>query len=462
MVEALPVSHNAEKPRQRATPVPDNSAEANVDPADAGKLAFKEYPSIETPTNVDAMTEITVERFDQIEWIATEKVHGANFSFVTDGKDIACCSRSNLLDPAKARNFFNYTVVLEEHKERVIKIFNYVKEMMEEKKKKSHTCSTVSSSSSSNSSSAAAAAVPVGRRVHGSLMPEEDEEVHTVTIFGELFGGSYPHKDVPANKEVPRVQHGIWYSPNLGFYGYDISINRHGFLFYDEVCAIFQKFGVLYAKPVARGTFDEMLKFDVEAFETRIPKELGLPPIPDNFAEGVVIRSVRCHKMIKVKRSAFSEQTRGKRRHGALPAQIQARIGIAKSFITLNRLRAVLSKGFLASLPADTDFALSSVKKQLASLLANDACKDFEKEQGIKYEEPTPEQVEAEKQQMKKPEKKKKGKKGSEGADESKEEEEPAVQETVADIHKLMLKVMSHFAYAIVAENWKAIISNSL
>ena len=46
-------------------------------------------------------------------------------------------------------------------------------------------------------------------------------------IFGELFGGGYPHPDFPFVPEE-LVQTGIYYCPGLEFYAFDIATVSSG------------------------------------------------------------------------------------------------------------------------------------------------------------------------------------------------------------------------------------------
>jgi len=44
--------------------------------------------------------------------------------------------------------------------------------------------------------------------------------------FGELFGGKYPHDDVPRVDSIHPVQTGVWYSPDLHFAPFDVAWSR--------------------------------------------------------------------------------------------------------------------------------------------------------------------------------------------------------------------------------------------
>ena len=52
--------------------------------------------------------------------------------------------------------------------------------------------------------------------------------VGRVLLFGELCGGRYPHPDVPPDPRVEAVQTGVWYSPTVEFYAFDIALELHG------------------------------------------------------------------------------------------------------------------------------------------------------------------------------------------------------------------------------------------
>jgi hypothetical protein len=49
---------------------------------------------------------------------------------------------------------------------------------------------------------------------------------------------------------------------------------------------LFDECGFLQGEVLARGSLTEVLKFDVEAFVTTLPKRFGLPPIDGNCSEG--------------------------------------------------------------------------------------------------------------------------------------------------------------------------------
>ena len=115
-----------------------------------------------------------------------------------------------------------------------------------------------------------------------------------VRIFGELYGGAYPHPDVPAAPGMAPVQTGVWYSPTVRYALFDVL--RHAepgddgrFLPYAEVAAIATEAGLDVVPLLARGTRTSLDVVPVR-FPTRVPHLLGLPELDGNLAEGVVLR----------------------------------------------------------------------------------------------------------------------------------------------------------------------------
>lgn len=81
------------------------------------KLTFFKYPSI---NNLD-MKHVTNEIVGEEKWYAFEKIHGANYQFITNGTDIAVASRTQLLTPDNS--FFNHQIVFDRYKNTILKIY---------------------------------------------------------------------------------------------------------------------------------------------------------------------------------------------------------------------------------------------------------------------------------------------------------------------------------------------------
>ncbi|MBM7113043.1 RNA ligase family protein [Archangium primigenium] len=133
----------------------------------------------------------------------------------------------------------------------------------------------------------AAAARTMARAVAG---PED-----TVYFYGELFGGGYPHPEVPAVPGMSPVQTGIWYAPDSHWSPFDVLVARSSeeegtLLAHHEVEALAHSAGLLTPPVIRRGARSEMSGVPTR-MQTRVPALLGLPVIPGNTAEGLVIKS---------------------------------------------------------------------------------------------------------------------------------------------------------------------------
>ncbi len=264
--------------------------------------------------SIENYTHKTVQNFKDIvtgEWVALEKVHGANFLFFQkhDG-ELKCGKRTGLLGPDE--KFFDYQTLLPSHKDKIAYLLKLL-------------------------------------------------DCDELTVYGEICGGGYPHKDVMRNPAVKCVQKGLFYSPEIEFYAFDIRTEK-GFLNYDLCLKVFEEAKLLHAKPLARGSLDELLKFEVEKFPTTIPKLLGLPKLEGNFAEGIVIKPVEpvyvrsARVIMKKKASKFieknlaKEQKKKERVEEALKEQDELSvlcktiIGSIEDYLTENRLTSALSK----------------------------------------------------------------------------------------------------------------------
>jgi Rnl2 family RNA ligase len=118
-------------------------------------------------------------------------------------------------------------------------------------------------------------------------------------VYGEIVGGCYPHPDVAAIPGLTPVQTGIWYTPALVWIAFDVLVatddeDEGELLAHHELEALAEEAGVRVAPRLLRGTRAALEHVEVR-FPTRVPAWFGLPPIPDNLAEGVVLKpDARC------------------------------------------------------------------------------------------------------------------------------------------------------------------------
>lgn len=249
--------------------------------------------------------------------MVTEKIHGAHFCILTDGIAIVGANRKRLLLPGDT--FFEYQRILHRLEPQIHRLFHLVR----------------------------------------SLYPQ----LSWLSCYGELFGGAYPHPDVPAIAGLEPIQTGIYYTSDLAFCIFDLAISglhfSHRYLDYDQAVTLLQRTGLLYAPPLLIGTYQEALDYPV-AFPSTLPALLGLPSLPqDNKAEGIVIKPLRAiptdkgfiRPMLKRKISAFAEDRRfHQAQKWPLPSSLQhaGTLDLLKweafNQLTENRLRSAISK----------------------------------------------------------------------------------------------------------------------
>lgn len=309
------------------------------------ELKFNKYSSIENTYQTLYLNKVRQIVPKDTIWDVTEKVHGANCCIITNGNDTKFAKRSGIIK--EGENFFNYEKVLEEFRPKIINAFNYIK-------KKYETNETI---------------------------------INLVQFYGELFGGAYPHPDVPRNSQFNSVQKGLYYAPYQSFYGFDIAIvykspEKEGrfWLNPDEMADVFEKNDIFYSKSLFRGTLDECLEFN-NAFQSNIPTWLGLPPIEDNICEGVVFKPMVPYFfnngdriLLKNKNERFSEKKKEKVHKVIpdLPEDVKKAISTVSEYINDNRLNNVISHEGEFDMPKDFG--------RLIKLFTMDILNDFIKE----------------------------------------------------------------------------------
>ncbi|AGD92214.1 RNA ligase 2 [Megavirus lba] len=213
---------------------------------------FQKYFSIE---NLNARSFKSLQKngllSNNIEWIALEKIHGANFSFITNGEKLETAKRTGII--SSEEYFFNYQIVVERYSQDVFNIFNKIKKNID------------------------------------NLM--------SIQIYGELFGGAYPDMYV---KDIKPIQKGVYYNPDIDFLIFDIKINYKTesgipennyseFLSHDEVINYISKTNIRIVPEISRAIFTDIIKMD-PVFHTKVPAMYGLPQINNNLAEGYVFK----------------------------------------------------------------------------------------------------------------------------------------------------------------------------
>ena len=83
-------------------------------------MEFKKFSSLENTYRQNLIDKTQYEGKDGGLWIATEKLHGANFSFWCDGSEVKVASRSQFVDGT----FYNCQAVINKYSDSVMNLFN--------------------------------------------------------------------------------------------------------------------------------------------------------------------------------------------------------------------------------------------------------------------------------------------------------------------------------------------------
>jgi Rnl2 family RNA ligase len=304
-------------------------------------MEFKKYNSIENTYQEKVLEQIFIHGFEKETFIVQEKVHGANFSFYTDGEMIKIAKRSDFILPDEV--FYNAQTVAEKHFEKVFNAFEMVKVKFPETK--------------------------------------------FIIIFGELFGGNYNHPEVNRVKDAIKVQKGIDYGPENDFYAFDIKINGTDYLDVETANEIFEKNGFFFAKPLFKGCLEEALQFPNE-FNSLIPEWLGLPALEKNICEGVIIKPLNpkffgngSRVILKNKNEKWTEVQKTDKTNTKTEVHFseegQKVWDTIESYITINRLYNVLSK--------EGEFDPKKTGKVIG-LFSQDVLSDFKKDHPLLLE----------------------------------------------------------------------------
>ncbi|MCH2044780.1 MAG: hypothetical protein MK212_11740 [Saprospiraceae bacterium] len=224
------------------------------------------------------LDEAAYRKFTKTQWVVTEKIHGANFCILTDGRIIQFAKRKTLLETGE--DFFAYSLIAKSLQNKVRQLF--------------------------------------------ILLSYEFKDLTKIAVYGELYGGEYPHDEVAPIGGLQAIQTGIYYSPSIQFSAFDIAYtNTNGerqycdFKYLEKYC---DQVELQYCKPLLIGSYEEALSYPI-GFQSTIPYALGLPPLAiDNKAEGIVIKPFenfevdtikgKLRPVLKKKIPAFSEDKR--------------------------------------------------------------------------------------------------------------------------------------------------------
>ncbi|WP_298508382.1 RNA ligase family protein [uncultured Kordia sp.] len=277
---------------------------------------FSGYEKMPSSLKKLGLNERDFTALEKISWVVTEKVHGANFSFVYENGSLKFAKRKAYL--SWEDDFFGFQIVVNQLETNIIRLFE-----------------------------------ELSTQISGTKF----------IMYGELFGGSYPHSSVEADTTVQAVQTGVYYSPTINFCSFDIAIETEGvstktYLDYETAISYFEKHGIFYAKPLLIGKFGEAVNFNTRINST-IPKQLQLPELTENLIEGVVIKPynklenavISSRPIVKLKNKEFEEEKFHQAEKWSYTAKLSSKsedlsfiLEELRNYITTNRLESAISK----------------------------------------------------------------------------------------------------------------------
>lgn len=288
-------------------------------------------------------------KINKLKWAVTEKVHGANFSFVYENNQLKFAKRREYLKWTD--DFFGFQSVVHKLEDKILRLFE-------------------------------------------RLSVEIDGGKYI--IYGELFGGEYPHPDVKPVKGIQAIQTGVYYAPDIHFYAFDIAVgakNGNGkyYLDYENAVSYFKQFDIFYAKPLSIGKFSEAANFNI-GINSSLPKDFHLPELKTNLIEGVVIKPYNLidknifpvRPIVKRKNPRFDEEEKF---HNAekwsfvpdVSCKTERLSFVANElgkYVTVNRLESAVSK------TGALDIHNQSRISEIESEFLNDIFNDFNENSG--------------------------------------------------------------------------------
>lgn len=327
---------------------------------------FKSYCNIENAYNKSYIYKIFQHEYNT-KYVISEKIHGSNLGFYINLKTLQTyfASRNCILDED---NFMLNTVKI---------VFNKIKpdisKLIDNTKK---------------------------------VLKNEIDDYEYLCVFGELFGGLYPHENVEKDNHAVRIQKGVYYTPFNYFDAFDIALIRNKsdnelndvnelinsykteledtgednpdykiikntinnkiksledqknlpiirYVDFNQFLDILKDTNI-QSVPILKmcDTLKEALEFD-KVFESEVYKQFNLPKIENNFAEGVVIKSIEeiaknnGRIILKNKNDKFAEISHHKKKEDidkTLAPETNELINLLNDYINENRLDSVLSK----------------------------------------------------------------------------------------------------------------------
>lgn len=353
---------------------------------------FSEYEKIPQSFKSLNLDEKAFQELEKVKWVVTEKVHGANFSFIYELDNDNNNNHYKLFFAKRKEilfwndDFFAFQLLVNQIEDKILNLFEALNQEISKEINKEYSNNTTIF-------------------------------VKKYIIFGELFGGEYPHANIPQNTDLQAIQTGVYYSNNIGFYAFDIAFETEDkeekkkennqseriYLDYDKALNYFEKYGLFHAKSLFIGKLNEALTFNTRINST-IPALLGLPLLESNLIEGVVVKPfhnpsteiIKFRPIIKIKNKEFDEKTtfHQAKKWSYTPETTFLSKSVELSFLVdelcqylnQNRLNSVLSK--IGNLDKTNILRMENIKKELL----RDILADFDEDTNNMFSELQPPQ----------------------------------------------------------------------
>ncbi len=323
-------------------------------------MHFKSYCEIENTYNNKIITQAREMGFDNpdIKYICATKLDGCNFQVsIDENEDIQFGSRSQLL--GRETDFHGYFRAMRnedvENKLRQMKKF-----ILESLNGEDHYDSVIKN-------------ILSGKFI--------------LTVYGELLGGMYRHKEVEKVKGSVKIQGRIDYHPDNMWVPFDIVLRSadENYVYMcttNQVKTLCDQVGLPSQIIKFEGTLDECLKYPNDFIDDTGNILWNLPLIEDNITEGVVIKPVKPmwfnngqRVIFKNKNDKFKERTchAPKEPKEIIPMNDLEKkyYEFAREFITENRLMSVFSK---------IDTVTEKGFGMILGMFLKDLWKDFDKD----------------------------------------------------------------------------------
>lgn len=307
---------------------------------------FQEYPRIRNSHDILKYQPVkeTISTLEKLSddreptFVALEKIHGTNFSFISDGENVVACRRTAILK--EDESFHHFQQILAQYKQSMIDLFVSTQQYMK---------------------------------------TQYQLNIQEIQLFGELYGGCYPGVDkIP---QVKMIQKGVFYSNTNDFAAFDLRFTTvekdvHFMNWNDFEIIMNMNTNIRVVPIMLKGSWDQVSTLN-PVFESIVYQFHDLPQVVNNWAEGYVIKPLKessydetNERLIwKLKHPDFSEMVKCSETKKPKPKSNDGGLNydLLESFINQNRYDNVRSK------------ALDTVTVQeMVQMFQEDVWKDFD------------------------------------------------------------------------------------